>query len=52
MKEKAMKYARDTAYRMFQAGFPYSEAQRMRPYLENAYLAGAKAKKAQKRENV
>lgn len=43
MRKKSENYARDQVARMVQAGFPYIEAQRIRPYLEIAYLAGFKA---------
>lgn len=43
MRKKSEKYARDAVASMVQSGFPYVEAQRIRPYLENAYLAGYKA---------
>lgn len=46
MKHKSENYARDTVARMVRAGFSYVEAQRIRPYLENAYLAGFKAGKS------
>ena len=43
MKNKAEKYARDTVARMRQAGFTHYESERLRPYIENAYIAGWKA---------
>lgn len=41
---KAERYARDTAARMRLSGFGHYESERLRPYLENAYIAGYAAK--------
>ena len=43
MKNKAEKYARDTAARMRISGFTHYESERLRSYIENAYIAGWKA---------
>lgn len=43
MKNKAEKYASATAARMRLSGFTYYESERVRSYLENAYIAGWKA---------
>ena len=43
MKNKAEKYASATAARMRLSGFTHYESERLRSYIENAYIAGWKA---------
>lgn len=43
MKDKAEKYARDAVARMRLSGFTHYESERVRSFLENAYMAGHKA---------
>lgn len=46
MKHKAEKYARDQVARMRQSGFTHYESERVRSYLENAYMTGYRAGRA------